>query len=82
MRYVFDRPGEDYKRLGEIIVDHYGSFLDHKWDMDDVNKFHQVVRNCGLSVDEFISTDWSDQCKKAVTKTKATKKPKAVKKTK
>ena len=62
VRYVFDRPGEDYERLGEMLLDHYGSFFDHSWSMDDVNKFHKLLRTCGMSVSEFVSTDWSKQC--------------------
>jgi len=61
VRYIFDRPGEDYKRLSELVVDHYSSFINHSWTMDDVKKFDKIVRTCGMSVNEFLDRDWSDK---------------------
>lgn len=61
VRYIFDRDTPEYHKLCEIVMDHYGSFLStaHSWYMDDLKKFHKTLRDCGMSVSEFCSTDWS-----------------------
>lgn len=59
VRYIFDKHTPEYELLCEKVLDHYGSFINNSWTMEDVNKFHSVVRKCGMSVSEFISADWS-----------------------
>lgn len=58
VRYIFDKETEEHHQLGEKVVDHFGSFINHSWVMDDVKRFHKTLRECGLSVSEFLSKDW------------------------
>ena len=60
VRYIFDRHTPEYEALCDKVMDHYGSFFNHSWTMVEVNKFHKTLRECGMSVSEFISTDWSN----------------------
>jgi hypothetical protein len=71
VRYIFDKETEELQQLGEKVVDHFGKFINHSWVMDDVKRFHKTLRECGLSVSEFLATDWP----KPEEKPKRTRKP-------
>jgi len=74
VRYIFDKDTLECERLCEIVMEHYGQFLNppHGWDMAVHRLFMKELRSCGLSVDEFISKEYP-QAQKSVTKPK--KKP-------
>lgn len=59
VRYIFDKNNEESIKLSDMVMDHYGSFFGNSWTVDDVNKFHKILRTCGMSVSQFLSTDWS-----------------------
>ena len=61
VRYLKDNDTEECRRLFEEVIDHYGQFLEapHGWDMDSIAEFEKVVRNCGLSVNEFQATTFT-----------------------
>jgi hypothetical protein len=47
VRYIFDKETEENAQLGEKV-----------WEMSDLKRFHKVLRDCGLTVEEFLSKDW------------------------
>ena len=59
VRYIFDKETEENTQLGERVLDHFGSFIDNSWEMSDLKRFHKVLRDCGLTVEEFLSKDWT-----------------------
>jgi hypothetical protein len=69
-------------------MDHYGQFLEtpHGWWMEDITRFQKELRNCGLSVNEFLRKEFVMPKKTAVKpkrkprKTVAAKKPAVTKK--
>jgi len=82
VRYIFDKETEENDQLGEKITDHFGSFIDNIWEMSDVKRFHKILRECGLSVEEFLAKDWisSTPKKKVAVKKPPVKKPPVKKK--
>ena len=58
VRYIFDKETEENTQLGERVLDHFGSFINNSWEMSDLKRFHKVLRDCGLTVEEFLSKDW------------------------
>jgi len=42
------------------VMDHYGQFLEtpHGWWMEDIKRFQKVLRECGLSVNEFLREEF------------------------
>ena len=58
VRYIFDKETEENVQLGEKVLSHFGSFIDNSWEMSDLKRFHKVLRDCGLTVEEFLSKDW------------------------
>lgn len=81
VRYLKDNDTEECRRLFEEVINHYGQFLEtpHGWYMDDIAEFEKVVRNCGLSVNEFQATTFTVKTKPK--KKSPTKKKPVVKKT-
>lgn len=81
VRYLKDNDTEECRRLFEEVINHYGQFLEtpHGWYMDDIAEFEKVVRNCGLSVNEFQATTFTVKPKPK--KKSPTKKKPVVKKT-
>jgi len=77
VRYIFDRETEENIQLSEKVTDHFGSFINNSWEMSDVKRFHKALRECGLSVEEFLSKEWPAPKKKAPTKRKTPTKKKA-----
>ena len=77
VRYLYDKDTEECSRLAEQIMDHYGQFLEtpHGWDMDDIAVYEKLLRNCGLSVNEFLAKTFE------ITPPKVKKKPTVKKKT-
>lgn len=71
VRYIFDKDTEECERLSELTMDHYGQFLEtpHGWWMEDIKRFQKELRNCGLSVSEFLSKEFP-QPQKSVVKPK------------
>jgi len=65
VRYLKDNDTEECRRLFEEVINHYGQFLEapHGWDMDSIAEFEKVVRNCGLSVNEFQATTFTIKTK-------------------
>ena len=59
VRYIFDRETEENTQLGERVLDHFGSFINNSWEMSDLKRFHKVLRDCGLTVEEFLGKDWT-----------------------
>jgi hypothetical protein len=60
VRYIFDKDTEECERLANEVMDHYGQFLEtpHGWWMDDIKRFQKVLRECGLSVSEFLREEF------------------------
>lgn len=89
VRYIFDKETEENVQLGDKVVDHFGSFLEtpNCWYMDDVKRFHKTLRECGLSIEEFLAKEFVMPQKTAVKpkrkprKTVAKKSPVTKKKT-
>jgi hypothetical protein len=77
VRYLYDKDTEECNRLAEQIMDHYGQYLEtpHGWDMDDIAVYEKLLRNCGLSVNEFLAKTFE------ITPPKVKKKPTVKKKT-
>lgn len=71
VRYLYDKDTLECERLSDIVMDHYGEFLEpaHGWDMDSHRRFIKELRTCGLSVNEFLSKKFP-QPEKTVTKPK------------
>ena len=82
VRYIFDKETEENIQLGDKVADHFGSFINNSWEMSDVKRFHKALRECGLSVEEFLAKTWEPPKKKAPTKRTAPTKKKAVAKKK
>lgn len=76
VRYIFDKETEENFQLGEKVTDHFGSFLEtpNCWFMVDVKRFHKTLRECGLSVEEFLAKKWTAPKKKAPAKKRVRKK--------
>jgi hypothetical protein len=72
VRYLFDKDTEECERLSEQVMDHYGQFLEtpHGWWMEDIKRFQKVLRECGLSVNEFLREEFEIPKKKSPTKKK------------
>lgn len=60
VRYIFEKDTEECERLANEVMDHYGQFLEtpHGWWMDDIKRFQKVLRECGLSVSEFLREEF------------------------
>lgn len=71
VRYLYDKDTEECERLAEQVIEHYGQFLStpHSWYMDDLKRYYKELRECGLSVSEFLAKDFP-QPQKTVTKPK------------
>ena len=88
VRYIFDKETEECLRLSEQVMDHYGQYLEtpHGWWMEDIKRFQKVLRECGLSVNEFLRKEFvipqksATKPKKKVRKSASTKKPTVTKK--
>jgi hypothetical protein len=74
VRYIFDKETEENLQLSEKVTNHFGSFIDNSWDMSDVKRFHKTLRECGLSVEEFLAKKWTPPKKKAPAKKRVRKK--------
>ena len=74
VRYIFDKDTEENLQLREKVIDHFGSFIDNSWVMSDVKRFHKTLRECGLSVEEFLAKKWTPPKKKAPAKKRVRKK--------
>lgn len=60
VRYLFDKDTEECIRLADEVMNHYGQFLEspHGWWMEDIKRFQKVLRECGLSVSEFLREEF------------------------
>ena len=74
VRYIFDKETEENLQLSGKVTDHFGSFINNSWDMSDVKRFHKTLRECGLSVEEFLAKKWTPPKKKAPAKKRVRKK--------
>lgn len=74
VRYIFDKETEENVQLGQKVTNHFGSFIDNSWEMSDVKRFHKALRECGLSVEEFLAKKWTAPKKKAPAKKRVRKK--------
>lgn len=74
VRYIFDKETEENLQLCEKVTDHFGSFINNSWEMSDVKRFHKALRECGLSVEEFLAKKWTPPKKKAPAKKRVRKK--------
>lgn len=74
VRYIFDKDTEENLQLREKVIDHFGSFINNSWVMSDVKRFHKTLRECGLSVEEFLAKKWTPPKKKAPAKKRVRKK--------
>ena len=68
VRYIFDKETEENIQLGEKVTNHFGSFINNSWEMSDVKRFHKTLRECGLSVEEFLSKKWAPPKRKLLSK--------------
>ena len=88
VRYLYDKDTEECNRLSEEVMNHYGQYLEtpHGWWMEDIKRFQKVLRECGLSVNEFLRKEFdvpkktAPKPKKKPRKTVAAKKPAVTKK--
>lgn len=88
VRYLYDKDTEECSRLADEVMNHYGQFLEtpHGWWMEDIKRFQKILRECGLSVNEFLRKEFVVPQRTAVKpkrkprKTVATKKPAVTKK--
>ena len=78
VRYIFDKETEENIQLSEKVTDHFGSFLEtpNYWYMPDVKRFHKTLRECGLSVEQFLDKEWTAPVKKKAPVKKQTRKKK------
>ena len=74
VRYIFDKETEENLQSSEKVTNHFGSFIDNSWEMSDVKRFHKTLRECGLSVEEFLAKKWTPPKKKAPAKKRVRKK--------
>ena len=74
VRYIFDKDTEENFPLSEKVTNHFGSFINNSWEMSDVKRFHKTLRECGLSVEEFLAKKWTPPKKKAPAKKRVRKK--------
>lgn len=74
VRYIFDKETEENLQLSEKVTNHFGSFINNSWEMSDVKRFHKALRECGLSVEEFLAKKWTPPKKKAPAKKRVRKK--------
>ena len=74
VRYIFDKDTEENFQLSEKVTNHFGSFINNSWEMSDVKRFHKTLRECGLSVEEFLAKKWTPPKKKAPAKKRVRKK--------
>ena len=74
VRYIFDKETEENAQLGEKVLNHFGSFIDNTWEMADVKRFHKTLRECGLSVEDFLAKKWTAPKKKVPAKKRVRKK--------
>lgn len=74
VRYIFDKETEENLQLSEKVTNHFGSFIDNSWEMSDVKRFHKTLRECGLSVEEFLAKKWTPPKKKTPAKKRVRKK--------
>jgi len=74
VRYIFDKETEENAQLGEKVLNHFGSFINNSWEMSDVKRFHKTLRECGLSVEEFLAKKWTPPKKMAPAKKRVRKK--------
>lgn len=60
VRYLFDKDTEECIRLSNEVMDHYGQFLEtpNGWWMEDIKRFQKILRECGLSVSEFLREEF------------------------
>ena len=56
VRYIFNDKKDS--ALVDLVVNHYGSFIDNTWDLKEANKFDKVINECGLSVEQFLKKKW------------------------
>ncbi|WJE88038.1 hypothetical protein YFHUAIHA_CDS0165 [Phage C48C1] len=75
VRYIFDKETEENLQLGEKVLNHFGSFIDNSWEMSDLKRFHKVLRECGLSVSEFLAKEWPSPTPRPKKKPAVKKKP-------
>jgi hypothetical protein len=82
VRYLYDKDTEECDRLAEQIIDHYGQFLEtpHGWDMTSIAVYEKLLRNCGLSVNEFLAKTFTIALPKPKKKATVKKKPTVTKK--
>ena len=58
VRYIFDKETEENIQLIEKVTDHFGSFINNSWEMSDVKRFHKILRECGLTVEQFLAKEF------------------------
>ena len=60
VRYLYDKDTEECNRLADEVMNHYGQFLEtpHGWWMEDIKRFQKILRECGLSVSEFLRKEF------------------------
>jgi len=62
IRYLFDKPPSKTSdadlRMQDMVMDHFGSFINNSWDMSDQKRFDDILDNSGLTIEEFLSKDW------------------------
>ena len=88
IRYLFDKapsktPEADI-RMQDMVMEHFGSFINNCWDMSDQKRFDDMLDNSGLTIEEFLSKDWpreEPKPKRKPRKKAATKKTPVKKKT-
>ena len=56
VRYIFnDKKDTD---LVDLVVNHYGSFINESWNLKEAEKFDKIIDECGLTVEQFLKKKW------------------------
>ena len=56
VRYIFNDKKDT--ALVDLVVNHYGSFINESWNLKEAKKFDKIIDECGLTVEQFLKKKW------------------------
>ena len=56
VRYIFNDKKDT--ALVDLVVNHYGSFINESWDLKEAKRFDKIIDECGLTVEQFLKKKW------------------------
>ena len=56
VRYIFSDKKDT--ALVDLVVNHYGSFINESWNLKEAKKFDKIIDECGLTVEQFLKKKW------------------------